>query len=112
MRNVLGLSAVLLMCVVLSSCSGNRPEKAFMGTWKGTYEGETMELSFMEKNICIVKVAEGTHAGTWSIDPKGNALMTFVDDKLIASLMSDGRIIMQKEGESEAVVFEKAHKKK
>ncbi|MBL7144473.1 MAG: hypothetical protein ISS76_09595 [Phycisphaerae bacterium] len=112
MRNVVGLSAVLLICVALSSCSGNRPEKAFMGTWKGTHEGETIELSFMEKNLCIAKEGEGTHAGTWSIDPDGNVLMTFEDAKVIATLTKQGQIIAREESGSEAIVFEKIDEKK
>ncbi|MDH4238003.1 MAG: hypothetical protein OEW48_00425 [Phycisphaerae bacterium] len=110
MRNVLGLSAVLLVCVALSSCSGNRPEKAFMGMWKGTYEGETIELSLMEKDISIAKTGDETFAGTWTIDPEGNAVITFEgeDGRIIATLLNDGKIIARKEGESSAVVFEKS----
>ncbi len=116
MRNVFGLSAILLTCVALSSCSGNRPEKAFMGTWEGAHEGEALELSFMEKDTCIVKTNDETIAGTWTIGPEGKALMTFDDDndkvKVIATLVNDGKIIAQKEDGSEAVVFEKSASKK
>jgi hypothetical protein len=112
MRKVVGLSPVLLMCIVLSSCSGNRPEKAFMGTWEGTYEGKTIELSFMEKGIFIVKIPDKTFAGTWTIDPEGNAQMTYDDGKVIATPMNDGRLIARPEDGSGAVVLEKTHKKK
>ena len=112
MRKVLGLSAVLLMCVVLSSCSGNRPEKAFMGTWKGTHEGEPIELSLMEKDISIANTPDETVAGTWTIDPEGNAVMTFEDEKVIAMLLNDGKIIARNEDGSSSVVFEKSDSKK
>jgi hypothetical protein len=115
MRNVLGLSVVLLMCAALSSCSGNKPEKGYMGTWKGTIEeGEPVELSFMEKEIVTVKTPEETMAGTWTLDPKGNAQITFEggDMKLIATLVNDGKIVAREEGESKAVVFEKSDSKK
>lgn len=108
MRNVLGVSAVLLVCVALSSCSGNRPEKAFMGTWEGTDEEATLEVSFMEKDILIIKTPDETIAGTWTIDPEGNAVMTFEDKKVIATLLNDGKIIARSEGGSSAVVFEKS----
>ena len=109
MRNVLGLSVVLFVCLALSSCSGNRPEKAFMGMWKGTDDGETYELSLMEKGISIVKTSNETLAGTWTIGPEGNAVITFEseDGKIIATLLNDGKIIARQEGESWAVVFEK-----
>ena len=112
MRNVVGLSAVLFVCVVLSSCSGNRPEKAFMGMWKGTHEGETIELSLMEKDISIAKTPDKTLAGTWTIDPEGNAVMTFEDEKIIAMLLNDGKIIARNEDDSSVVVFEKSDSKK
>jgi hypothetical protein len=112
MRSVVGPSAVLLICVVLGSCSGNRPEKAFMGTWKGTYEGDALELSFMEKGLWIVKSDDSTTAGTWSIDPDGNAKLSYEDGKATAKLTNDGRIVVQPEGESNAAVLEKAPKKK
>lgn len=112
MRNVFGLSAVLLVCVALSSCSGNRPEKAFMGMWKGTHEGETIELSLMEKDISIVKTGDETLAGTWTIDPEGNAVITFEDEKVIATLVNDGKIVARNEGDSSAVVLEKKDSKK
>lgn len=112
MRNVLGLSAILLMCIVLSSCSGNRPEKAFMGTWKGTHEGETIELSFMEKDIFIVKRPDQSKAGTWTIDPEGNAQISFEYGKMIATSVNDGRIIVRAEDGGDTVVLEKADKKK
>ncbi len=111
MRNVLGLSAVLLTCVVLSSCSGNRPEKAFMGTWTGTDEGETVELSFMEQGIWIVKLPDGTTAGTWTIGPEGNAVLIYDDSKASATPTSDGRLIVRHEGESNVMVFDKADAK-
>ena len=109
MRNVLGLSVVLFVCVALSSCSGNRPEKAFMGMWKGTDDGETIELSFLEKDISIAKKGDETLAGTWTIGPEGNAVITFEgeDGKIIATLLNDGKIVARKEGQSSAVVFEK-----
>jgi hypothetical protein len=120
MRTMVGFSAVVLMLVVLSSCSGNRPERAFMGTWKGTAEGEAIELSFMEKDVCIVKSNDKSNdetiAGTWSIDPEDKAVMIFEDEnnkvKVIATLLKDGKMIAQKEDESEAVVFEKSDSKK
>lgn len=112
MRNVLGLSIVFLMCVVLSSCSGNRPEKAFMGTWEGTHEGETVELSFMEKGIWIVQLPEDTTSGTWTVDSEGNAVLTYEGGKVIATTMKDGRIIAREGDGSNAVVLEKTDKKK
>ena len=112
MKNVLGLSAILLMCPALSSCSGNRPEKAFMGTWKGEYEGEPVELSFMERDIFIVKIPDRPFAVTWTIDPEGNAQMTFEDGKIIATSLNDGRIIARDEDGSGAVVFERADAEK
>jgi len=112
MRNVLGLSVVLLVSVALSSCGGLGPEKPYLGSWKGTVDGEAIELAFMEKDLCIVKEHEGTHAGTWSIDADGNALMTFEDAKVIATLTKQGQIIAREKGGSEAAVFEKIDKKK
>ncbi len=112
MRNVVGLSAVLLTCAALGSCSGNRPEKAFMGTWKGAHEGETIELSFMEKDISIVKTGDETFAGTWIIDPEGNAVMTFEDEKVIVTLLNDGKILARKGAGSSSVVFEKSDSEK
>lgn len=117
-RNVVGLSAILLMCVALSSCSGNRPEKAFMGTWKGTYDGETAELSFMEKDIFIFILTSGeSHeiiSGTWTIDPEGNAVMTVEDEdeKGIATLLNDDKIIVREEGNSKTTLWEKSDSKK
>ncbi len=106
MRNVLGLSVVLLMCAALSSCSGNKPEKGYMGTWKGTIEeGEPVELSFMEKGIFIVKIPDKTVAGTWTMDPEGNAQMTYEDGKIIATSVSNGRIIARAEDGSGAAVL-------
>jgi len=107
MRNVVGLSTVLLMCVALGSCSGNRPEKAFMGTWKGQYDGEAVELSFMEKGIFIVKIPDKPFAGTWTMDPEGNAQMTYEDGKIIATSVSNRRIIARAEDGSGAVVLER-----
>ncbi len=112
MRKVFGLSAVLLICIVLSSCSGNRPEKAFMGTWKGTHEGDPVELSFMENGIWIVKEAGETTAGTWVMDAEGNAKMTYDDGKATVKLTGDGRILVQPEGESNSIVLDKASRKK
>ncbi|MBN2271810.1 MAG: hypothetical protein JXN61_14420 [Sedimentisphaerales bacterium] len=112
MRNVLVLWAVLLMCVALSSCSGNRPEKAFMGTWKGQYDGDPIELSFMENDIWVVKTSDETSAGTWSIDPDGSARLSYEDGKATAKLTNDGRIVVQPEGESNAAVLEKVPEKK
>lgn len=111
MRNVVGLSAVLLVCVALSSCSGNRPEKAFMGTWKGTAEGKPLELSFMEKGIWIVKPTDSAvlmNSGTWAIDTHGNAVMTYDNGEGIATLMEDGRIAVRDDG---VFVLEKTDKK-
>jgi hypothetical protein len=114
MRNVIGLSVVLLMCAALSSCSGNRPEKAFMGTWEGKHEGELVEFSFMEKNICIwvSKTHDVTKAGTWTIDPEGNARITVEGGEAIATLMNDGKIIAREVGGPDAVVLEKSDSKK
>ena len=114
MRNVVALSVVLLVSMALNSCSGNRPEKAFMGTWKGNHEGEAVELSFMEKGIFIVKIPGKTFAGTWTIDPEGDAQMTYEDQKTIATSVSNGRIIAREEDGSGAVVLERidAEKKK
>jgi len=114
MRNVLGLSAVLLMCAALSSCSGNRPEKAFMGTWEGRHEEEAFMLSFMDKNIWTLKMPDETKAGTWTIDPEGNAVMTLEGEtnKVIATLVNDGKIVAREEDGSNAVVLEKSDSKK
>lgn len=112
MRKVIEVSAVLLICMALSSCSGNRPEKAFMGTWEGAYENEPVELSFMEKGIWIVKLPEETSAGTWTVDPEGNAQMTYDDGKSVATMMNDGRILVRAEDGGGAVMLEKADKKK
>ena len=108
MRKVVGISVVLLMCLVLSSCSGNRSEKAFMGTWKGTNSGEPVELSFIEKGIFIVKLPEETKSSTWTIDSEDNAVLTHEDDMVIATLLNDGKIVARKEGGSSAVVFERS----
>jgi len=78
---------------------------------KGTVDGEAIELAFMEKDLCIVKEHEGTHAGTWSIDSDGNALMTFEDAKVIATLTKQGPSIARENGGSDAAVFEKMDKK-
>jgi hypothetical protein len=114
MRNVIGLSVVLLMCAALSSCSGNRPEKAFMGTWEGMQEEEAFELSFMEKNIWILKTHDETKAGTWTIDSEGNAVMALEGEtkKGIATLLNDGKIVAREEGGSKAVMLEKSDSKK
>lgn len=109
---MVGLSAVVLMLVALSSCSGSRPERAFMGTWKGTIDGEAIELSFMEKDIWIAKLPEETSSGTWTIDAEGNALMSYEDGKVIATLLNDGKMIAREEDGSSAVVFEKSDSKK
>ena len=111
MRNVVGLSAVVLMCVVLSSCASS-PEKAFMGTWKGVHEDQTLELSFLEKDIWIVKTADSTQAGTWIVDAEGNALLTYDDGKATATPTSDGRLIVRQQDGGNAAVLEKAPKKK
>ena len=111
MRNVIGLLVVLLMCAGLSSCSGNRPEKAFMGTWKGMYGEDPVEFSFMEKEIVVAQTLGKTMGGTWIIDPKGNARLTFEGEdgtKIIATAVNDGKIIAREEGESNAVVLEKS----
>ena len=79
-----------------------------MGTWKGEYEGDPVELSFMEKGVFFVKIPDSPFAGTWTIDPEGNAQMTYEDGKIIASSMDDGRIIARDEDGSGAVVFERA----
>ncbi|MHC4740963.1 MAG: hypothetical protein ACYS8Z_03570 [Planctomycetota bacterium] len=112
MRNVLGLSAIIWICMALSSCSGNRPEKAFMGTWEGTNEGKTVEISFMEKDIFIMEYSGQSKAGTWTIDPEGNAVMAIEDGKAVATVMNDGRLIAREEDGGNAVVLEKAGKKK
>ena len=84
-----------------------------MGTWKGTLKGGvTMELSFMEKDILIIKMPDGTIAGTWTIDPEGNAMITVEDEKAIATLLNDGKIIARNENGSSSVVFEKSGSKK
>lgn len=112
MRKVLGLFVAMLMCVVLSSCASS-PEKAFMGTWKGTYDGEPVELSFfMVKNIVIWKIPRETIAGTWTIDHEGKARMTVDDEKFIATLVTDDKIVVQYEGDSEAALLEKIDSKK
>ena len=100
------------MLVVLSSCSGNRPEKAFMGTWKGQYDGDPIELSFMENDVWVVKTSDETSAGTWSINSQGDAHMTNADDNATAKRAGEGKIIVQAEGEGNAAVLEKATRKK
>jgi hypothetical protein len=101
----------MLMCVALSSCATS-PEKAFMGTWIGEHEDEAVELSFLEKDVWIVKTADSTQAGTWSIDADGNALLTYDDGKATATPTSDGRLIVREQDGGNAVVLEKAPKKK
>jgi len=111
MRNVIGLSMVLLMCAALSSCSGNKPEKAFMGTWKGMHEEEPVEFSFMEKGLCFAKgTGDETHAGTWIIGLEGNPEITFEgeDEKFIATPVNGGKIIIRQEGDSSGAVLEKS----
>jgi len=112
MRTMVGLSAVVLMLLALSSCSGNRPEKAFMGTWKGQYDGDPVELSFMENDIWVVKTSDETSAGTWSINSDGDAHMTNADVNATAKLAGEGKIIVQVEGEGNAAVLDKATRKK
>jgi len=80
------------------STSSKKAYKAFMGTWKGTYEGEPVELSFfMVKNIVIWKIPGETIAGMWTIDHEGNVWFT---------------IVVQYEGDSEAALLEKIDSKK
>ena len=110
MRKVIGFHVVMLVCVVLSSCASS-PEKAYMGTWEGTYEGETVELSFMEKGIWIVQTPDNTTSGTWTVDPEGDAQMTYDDGKAIATTMSDGRIVVKDEDGSNAAVLKKTKNK-
>lgn len=113
MKNVLGLSAVLLICVALSSCSGNRPEKAFMGTWEGTIAGgATIEISFMENDILKIKVPEGIVTGTWTIDPDGNAVMTLRDNKTICTLVNSRKIVTRNEDGSSTVLEKSGSKGK
>ena len=114
MRRVFGISAVLLMCLALSSCSGNRPEKAFMGTWEGTQNEEPVELSLLEKDIFILKIPDGMRAGTWTINSEGNAVMVMQDQeaKGIATIVSEGKIIVRAEDGSEAVILKKSDSKK
>ena len=112
MRSVRGVTAVLLMCVALTSCSSAPPEKAFMGVWKGTHQGTAIELSFTEEGVCTVKLPDETHTGTWSVDPEGNARMVFDDAKATATRMSDGTLTAREEGGLDTVVFEKVSKKK
>ncbi len=113
MRNVIRLFVAVLMCVVLSSCSGNRPEKAFMGTWEGTLAGGAMvEISFMEDQVLMAKFPDGTIAGTWTIDPEGNAVMFANDTKTIATLVNDKKIVTRNEDGSSTVLEKKDSKKK
>lgn len=113
MRRVVGISAVLLMCLALSSCSGNGPEKAFMGTWKATIAGgATIEVSFMEDGILQIKGPEGTAPGTWTIDPDGNAVITFRDNKTICMLVNDKKIVTRNEDGSSTVLERSDSKKK
>ena len=113
MRNVPGLSAVLLICIALSSCSGNRPEKAFIGTWEHTTAGgAVIEISFMESNILEIKVPEGTDAGTWTVDPDGNAVITFRGNKTICILENDRKIVTRNEDGSSSVLEKRDSKKK
>jgi len=85
-----------------------------MGTWEGKHEGEPVEFSFMEKNIWVLKTHDVTMAGTWTIDLEGNAQITSEDgdQKTIATLMNDGKIIAREVGGSNAIVFEKSDSKK
>ncbi len=112
MRTMVGLLALVFMLVALSSCSGNRLERAFMGTWKGTTDGEPIELSFMEKGIWVVKLPEETSSGTWTVDAEGNARITIEDGKAIATVVNDGTLIAREEDGSSTVVFEKSDPKK
>jgi hypothetical protein len=111
MRNVLGISAVLLMCIVLSSCSGNRPEKAFMGAWEN--KEDRVELTFREKGIWFYTYTynDKTISGTWTVDPDGNALMDGREEDAedgIARIMNDGRILWTDSHGGERMWFEKA----
>ena len=83
-----------------------------MGTWVCTHEDETLELSFLEKDIWMAKTPNGTQAGTWIVDAEGNALLTYDDGKATATPTSDGRLIMREQGGGNAAVLEKAPKKK
>ena len=58
MRNVVGLSAVVLMCVVLSSCSGNRTKRAFVGTWKGSVEDEEIAAGAADLHRGVAEPAQ------------------------------------------------------
>ena len=101
------------MCLALSSCSGNRPEKAFMGTWEADWGGgETAEVSFMENDILEIKLPEGTAKGTWTIDPDGNAVITFRDNKTICMLVNDAKIVTRNEDGSSTVLEKSDSKKK
>ena len=87
-----------------------------MGTWEGAVEDEEIaELSFMENNIFTYtsNEMEKTIAGTWTINPEGNAVMVVdgEDEKAIATLVNDEKMILQGESTSNAAVFEKIDKK-
>ena len=71
-----------------------------------------MEISFMENNILEIEVPEGTDAGTWTVDPDGNAVITFRDNKTICVLVNDGKIVTRNEDGSSSVLEKRASKKK
>ena len=86
-----------------------------MGMWEGVYNEEPVEFSFfMVNNIVTWKMPEETIAGSWIIDHEGNVRITFEgeDEKFIATLVTDDKIVVREEGESEAALLEKSGSKK
>jgi hypothetical protein len=112
MRKVILAAAVVGCCVFLSSCGG-RPEDAFLGSWKGTVDGDVYELEFLEKDIFIVKGSDGMNGGKWSMGPNGEAILRVGDDDKGSRAVrtGEGKIIVRPEEGSEAYVFERAGKK-
>ena len=113
MRNVFQLLVILLFCIVVSSCSGNRTKKAFVGTWEGSVEDEEIAvLSFMENDVFSYTTNEmgKTIMGTWTIDPNGNAVMDIEGEtnKGIATFMNDEKIMLRDASESSGAVLEKS----
>jgi hypothetical protein len=111
MRKVILAAAVVGCCVVLSSCGG-RPEDAFLGSWKGTVEGDAYELEFLEKGVFRVKSSDESAAGTWTMEPNGEALLSFgEEDKGRAVRTGEDKIIVREGDGMKSYVFERAGKK-
>ncbi|UCG47847.1 MAG: hypothetical protein JSU94_20510 [Phycisphaerales bacterium] len=110
MRKLVAVSGVLLICVVLSSCTSVRPEDAFLGSWKGTHEGEGVEVVFMEEDMIVVTAGEEQMAGTWTVGEDGSARITIDDGEVTATATSDGMMVIR--GKADTVVLKRAEKRR